>query len=368
LKQFAAQRHLLVMGPDCGTSLIGGVGIGFANAVRRGSVGAVGASGTGLQEFTSLVHNAGFGISQAIGTGSHDLSDKIGGLTTLAALQALENDPRTKSITLLSKPPGPRSLAAIIARMERCTKPVIGCFLGAHLEAGAAPEGLRFARTIDEAAHLAVVAAHGRQEELGDPATPDKRRQAGMESSAWAPEQKYLRGLFAGGTFCYQSQQILREAGIATHSNAPLNPGDILANPDNSIEHTLVDMGDDRYTLGRPHPMMDATLRSLRIQNESRDPKVAILLLDIILGYNAAMDPAGALLDAVRQARQAARERGGAISVVASVCGTDGDRQGLKRQVKSLQEGGVRVFPSNARATFYCCELLKERSHQNVGA
>ncbi len=366
LKQAAAQRHLLVMGPDCGTSLIGGVGVGFANAVRRGSLGAIGAAGTGLQEFTSLVHNAGFGISQAIGTGSHDLSDKIGGLTTLAALEALESDPLTKVITLLSKSAGPRTLASLITRVERCPKPVIGCFLGARPKAGGAQSSLQYADTIDEAARLAIRAAHGGLESRLDRLTPEEQELVDQERSSWAPEQKYLRGLFAGGTFCYQSQQILQAAGIATHSNAPLDPRYILANPDNSVEHTLVDMGDDRYTLGRPHPMIDASMRSQRILNESCDPQVAILLLDVILGYNASKDPAGELIGAIRQARQTARDRGDSLSLVASVCGTEGDVQGLKRQIHMLQEAGVRVFNSNARATLFCCELLKKRPGRNV--
>jgi len=366
LKQAAAKRHLLVMGPDCGTSLIGGVGIGFANAVRRGPIGAVGAAGTGLQEFTSLVHNAGFGISHAIGTGSHDLSDKISGLTTLAALEALEKDPSTKVITLLSKPVGPKTLAALIPRLGRCPKPVVGCFLGARPDAGVAQSSVQFAHTVDEAARLAIRAAHGSLESWADGLTPEEKALADQERSSWAPQQKYLRGLFAGGTFCYQSQQILRESGIATHSNAPLNPEYVLANPDNSVEHTLVDMGDDHYTLGRPHPMIDASARCQRILNESRDPQVAILLFDVILGHNASKDPAGELIDAIRQARQTAKDRGNPLSLVASVCGTEGDVQDLSRQIHLLQEAGVRVFNSNARATLFCCELLKSRQGRNV--
>jgi len=366
LKVSAARRHLLVMGPDCGTSLIGGVGIGFANVVRRGPIGAIGAAGTGLQEFTSLVHNAGFGISHAIGTGSHDLSDKIGGLTTLAALEALENDPATKVITLLSKPAGLKTRAALITRIGRCPKPVVGCFLGARPQVAVAQSNLQFARTIDEAARLAIRAAQGSLESWPDELTPEEQALADQERSSWAPEQKYLRGLFAGGTFCYQSQQILRDSGIATHSNAPLNPEYVLANPDNSVQHTLVDMGDDRYTLGRPHPMIDASARCQRILSESRDPQMAILLFDVILGYNASKDPAGELIDAIQQARETAKACGGSLSLVASVCGTEGDVQGLSRQTRLLKEVGVRVFSSNARAALFCCELLQKRQGCNV--
>ncbi len=359
LKQFAAQQGLLVMGPDCGTSLIGGVGIGFANAVSKGPIGVIGAAGTGLQEFTSQVHNAGSGISHAIGTGSHDLSDRIGGLTAFAALEALAADPQTKVIAMISKPPGARTLERLVERIKVCKKPVIGCFLGApKIEAGNA-KNYRWAGTIDEAVRLAIARAGGKPILSHDLFTAEEQAWTARERAAWSPGQRYLRGLFAGGTFCYQSQQIFRDAGIVIYSNAPLEPKYKLANPDHSLEHTLVDMGDDYYTLGKPHPMIDGTMRKQRILAESRDPQAAILLLDFILGYNASMDPVGELLDAVLEARRAAHQRGGALTVVASICGTDGDPQDLGLQTKMLQEVGVIMFPSNAKAASFCCELLK---------
>jgi len=359
LKQFAAQRGLLVMGPDCGTSLIGSASIGFANAVRKGCIGAIGAAGTGLQEFTSQVHNAGLGISHAIGTGSHDLSDKIGGLTAFAALESLEADPQTKVIAMISKPPGARTLERLIERIKVCKKPVIGCFLGTpKIEAGNAKNYQR-AGTIDEAVQFAIARTGGKPAPAQVSYTPQKMDLMAREKASWLPEQRYLRGMFAGGTFCYQSQQIFRDAGIAIHSNTPLDEQYKLANPDHSLEHTLVDMGDDYYTLGRPHPMIDGTMRRQRIRAESRDPQVAILLLDFILGYNASMDPVGELLDAILEARRAASQRGGALTVVASICGTDGDPQELGLQTKMLQEAGVIVFRSNAEAASFCCDLLK---------
>ncbi|MGB8981741.1 MAG: acyl-CoA synthetase FdrA [Anaerolineales bacterium] len=360
LKQFAAEKNLLVMGPDCGTSLIGGVGIGFANVVRRGPIGVIGAAGTGLQEFTSQVHNAGFGISHAIGTGGHDLSDEIGGLTTFTALAALEADPQTQVITVISKPPGAQTLARLTERFKTCTKPVIGCFLGAQIESRNHDGVLEYANTIDEAVRLAVNAAGGKH--LYDEAMfpPDELEWVVKEKSSWNSEQKYLRGVFAGGTFCYQSQQIFRDANITVHSNAPLDSKHKLADSDCSLGHTIVDMGADEYTVGRPHPMIDGTLRKQRILTESRDPQVAILLLDFILGYNASMDPVGELLDAIREAKRAAKTRGGKLTVVASVCGTGDDPQILNLQIKLLKEAGVFVFQSNARAAFFCTALLKQ--------
>jgi FdrA protein len=360
LKKLAAEKGLLVMGPDCGTSLIGGVGIGFANVVRRGPIGAIGPSGTGLQEFTSQVHNAGLGISHAIGTGSRDLSDKVGGLTTFAALDALEADPDTKVTAIISKPPNRHTLERLLKRIRMSKKPVVGCFLGARLEPSGTDRRFQSASTIDRAVHLAVAAVAGTVPSTRPLLVPQEEGWLVREKAAWSPEQKYLRGLFAGGTFCFQSQQVLKEAGIATYSNAPLDPTYALGDPDRSREHTVVDMGDEYYTLGRPHPMIDATLRRQRILAEGHDPQVAVLLLDFILGYNAAADPVGDLLDAIREARQTAQRRGRHLTVVASVCGTDGDPQDVRLQTKMLREAGVFVFQSNARAAAFCSELLKE--------
>jgi FdrA protein len=360
LKQFAMKKNLIVMGPDCGTSLIGGVGIGFANAIRRGSIGAIGASGTGLQEFTSQVHNAGFGISHAIGTGSHDLSGKIGGLTTLTALDALEAEPQTKVIALISKPPGTMTLAKLSERLKVCKKPVIGCFIGIQNKLAA---GTLFhqAGIIDDAVRLSIA-------QLGsEPAYPQNQfsspelEEIVDKTGSWSGQQKYIRGLFAGGTFCYQTQQIFRDAGIPVYSNAPLNPGYKLADPDRSIEHTMVDMGDDLYTLGKPHPMIDGTMRNQRILVEGHNAQVAILLLDFILGYNASTDPVGELLGAIIEAKQAAQKQGNTLTVVASICGTDDDLQNLSLQASRLQENGVIVFRSNAGAAHFCCNLIKRR-------
>ena len=358
LKQFAAQKGLLVLGPDCGTSLIGGVGIGFANSIRKGSIAAIGAAGTGLQEFTCQVHNAGYGISHAIGTGSNDLSDKIGGKTAFAALEALEVDPQTEVIALISKPPGAKTLERLIERFENVRKPVIGCFLGARLESKNASGIFQSARTIDEAVQLAIEGIGGKSI-LTLEISSQELAWIARERAAWLPEQKYLSGLFAGGTFCYQSQQLFRDAGITVFSNAPLDQKYKLVHPDRSFEHTMVDMGDEYYTQGRPHPMIDGTLRMQRILVESRNPELAILLLDFILGYNASTDPVGELLDAILQAKRVAQQRRGHLTVVASICGTEEDSQDLNLQIKMLQKAGVIVFRSNARAATFCCELLK---------
>jgi FdrA protein len=358
LKQFAAAQGLLVMGPDCGTSLIGGAGIGFANSVRRGPVGVIGAAGTGLQEFTSQVHLAGSGISHAIGTGSHDLSEKINGLTTLAALDALDADQQTRIIAIVSKPPAASTLAVLFERIKTCKKPVVGCFLGVNPVLLNGKPNFQPAETIDEAVRIAVASVNGQPAMPTVGLTEEDLAAIRMEKKRWLPEQKYLRGILAGGTFCYQSQQILRKAGITIHSNNPFDRKYLLADPDRSIENTIVDMGDDFYTIGRPHPMIDGAMRKRRILAESRDPQVAVLYLDFILGYNASMDPVGEMVEAIREAKRNSRQRGGTLTVVTSVCGTEADPQDLNLQMKMLQEAGALVFRSNALASAALCELL----------
>ena len=360
LKKRAAEQRLLVMGPDCGTALIGGIGIGFANVVRRGSIGAIAASGTGLQEFSCLVHAAGAGISHALGVGGRDLSDAVGGISTLRALDALEADPGTRVIVLVSKPPGERTRRLVDERLQACPKPVVTCFLGAPPSERSGRQGnVSRAGTMEEAARLAL-------ELSGAPAPARKEREDARfaaadverERSRWGRDQRFLRGLFAGGTFCYQAQQVLQDAGVRVSSNAPLAGNARLEDPERSVEHTVVDMGGDEFTVGRPHPMIDSTVRCQRILTESRDPSMAVLLVDCILGWCASADPARELAGAIRAARENAAQRGGYLTVVASVCGTDEDPQGLGGQIRVLEDAGAMVFASSRSAAEYAARLL----------
>ncbi len=359
LKRFAAERKLLVMGPDCGTSILGGTGIGFANAVRKGTIGALGPSGTGLQEFTTQIHNSGYGISHAIGTGSHDLSAEIGAITTIRALEILEEDPQTEVIAIIAKPPDRKVLEHLLARTKSCTKPVIGCFLGMSDLHNLAISGFHGARTIDDAVKMAIQITTGEEDLQKVGLTRQERESARKHRGNWSSEQRFLRGLFAGGTFCYQSQQILGKVGLAVYSNAPLDPQYKLVRSEESREHTLIDMGDDDYTLGRPHPMIDSTMRNQRILSEGQDPTVAVILLDFILGFNASKDPVGELLESILATKQTRKEQGGELTVVASICGTDRDPQDLNLQREMLEDAGVIVFQSNARAALFCSELLR---------
>ncbi len=350
LKQYASERGLIVMGPDCGTAIIGGIGIGFANVVRRGPIGVIGASGTGLQEFTTLVHRAGSGISHAIGIGSRDLSDQVGGISLLSALDALESDQSTKTIALLSKPPGPLTLANLIPRILQCPKPMVLCFLGRKKEPAPGDSPYQLTDTLDEAAALAVQNVTGQFPTGFESNVTRFAALASRELTAMNPSQRYVRGLFAGGTFCYQAQRLFLDAGLAAYSNAPVAENRKLPDPQKSQEHSLIDLGADEFTAGRPHPMMDSRLRRERILAESQDPEMAVLLLDFLLGFNSSADPAGELAPAIAAAKGEVKKRGGFLSVVASLCGTNEDPQGLDRQVARLEEAGVVILPSSAQA------------------
>ncbi len=246
------------------------------------------------------------GISHAIGTGSHDLSGKIKGLTTLAALEVLEANQETSVIAIISKPPDANTLAVLLDRIKTCKKPVVGCILGIDPGSLSGKPNFQPTRTIDEAAQLAVSLSKGQPSAPLVGLDPEMLAVIQQEKKGWSPEQKYLRGILAGGTFCYQSQQILGEAGITIHSNSPIESKNRLDHPDRSVGHTIVDLGEDFYMVGKPHPMIDGTMRQRRILAESHDPQVAVMYLDFILGYNASMDPVGELLDAILEAKRAA--------------------------------------------------------------
>ncbi|MBV9190725.1 MAG: hypothetical protein JO292_13570 [Betaproteobacteria bacterium] len=345
LKRDARDRGLIVMGPDCGTGYLGGAGIGFANVVRRGPIGIVGASGTGMQEFASLVHRAGSGISNGIGTGSRDPSDAIGAISTIAGVDALESDAATKVIAVISKPPGESAIAVLAERLRRCKKPVVTCFFGEGHD-----DRIKGVSTLDEAVGAALVAAGEKKPQFLESEEGALQRSASSEKAKLQPGRRYVRGFFAGGTLCYQAQSIFRRAGLSVYSNSPLHGMKELTDPYQSREHTFVDMGAETFVHGRPHPMIDATLRRRRLEQEARDPSVAVILLDFVLGSIASADPVSDLLGAI----QSIRTMG--ICVAASVCGTNEDRQSLEMQERSLRRAGAMVFASSAQAASFCRE------------
>ena len=349
LKQMAAEKGLLVMGPDCGTAIISGVGLGFANGVRRGPIGVVGAAGTGLQQVTSRIHQLGSGITHALGTGGRDLSQSVGAVTARQGLDLLSCDPDTRVIVLISKPPAPDVAENVLQVARSAGKAVVVDFIGRSPSARRVDD-LYFATSLDEAAELAV--------RLADGMTADRRPQA-ADVAYFVPGQKYLRGLFSGGTLAYEAQLVLQNYVPVVYSNAPLHKEHKLANSLVSQEHTIVDLGEDEFTVGRLHPMMDNGLRIRRLHQEANDPQVAIILLDVVLGYGAHPDPASELAPAIAQARAQAEQAGRYLEVVAVVTGTDQDPQNLQSQVQQLEAAGVRVETSNEAAARYVGQLVR---------
>lgn len=350
LKQAAAAQGLLVMGPGCGTAIVNGVGLGFANRVRRGPVGLVAAAGTGLQKTSARIHGLGSGVSHAIGTGGRDLSDAVGAVTARQGLDLLSRDPDTAVIVLLSKPPSDTVARDLLRMAQEAGKPVVVDFIG--YQAPARRMGsLRFASTLDEAARLAV--------ELSAKAGGRSERHTEPEPANFAPGQRYLRGLFSGGTLAYEALLLLQGYVPAVYSNAPLSEEHRLADSLVSQGHTVIDLGEDEFTVGRLHPMMDNDLRIRRLRQEAADPEVAIILLDVVLGFGAHPDPAGQLAPAIAEARAQAQQGGRQLEVVAVVVGTDEDPQDLDAQVKRLVEAGARVETSTEAAVGYAGRLLQ---------
>ncbi len=343
LKQEAQQRDLLVMGPDCGTAIVDGIPLAFANAVRRGPIGVIGASGTGIQQVTSLIDQYGLGVSHAIGTGGRDLKSEVGGATMLRAIDELDADPDTSVVVLVSKPPAREVADKVLARVRTADKPFVVCFLGAAVEP-AVSSGVIAARTLEEAAVLAVAAAQGKSLEIDVPDLPS------MRTTRFAPGQQFVRGLYSGGTFCYEATLLLSQSLGDVQSNTPVGTAAALGDVWSSDGHTLLDLGDDEFTRGRPHPMIDHRLRNERILQEATDPTVALILFDVVLGYGAHADPAAEMLPAVRAAQSLAERDGRRLGFVGFICGTARDPQGLARQEAALREAGVMLATSNAQA------------------
>jgi len=354
LKETAREKGLLVMGPDAGTAIINGVALGFADDVPPGPVGVVAASGTGLQAVTSYMARRGVGITQAIGTGGRDLSVAVGGIMMSEGFKALQADPESKIILLVSKPPAPEVAEKVLALVKESEKPTVVCFLGGDPEM-AKKAGAIAAETLEEAAVIAAALARGESYEDAMKSLAEQeealKAQAAELKKKLKPEQKYFRGLFTGGTFCYETQLILQKMLGPIASNAPVDKKMKLADSNKSEGHTAVDLGEDEFTVGRLHPMIDPTLRNRRIIHEAKDPETAVIFLDIVLGYGVHPDPAGAAVEAIAEAKQVAAADGREIIFIASVCGTEGDPQNAVAQEMKLEEAGVIVLPTNAAAT-----------------
>lgn len=354
LKKYARDQGLLLMGPGAGTTILNNVALGFANVLMRGPVGIVSAAGTGLQEVSTLLARHGVGISQGLGTGGRDLKKEVGGLMMLESLKALQQDEATSVIVLISKPPAEEVVRLILDQVSASVKPTVICFLGGDPSVLSNTPNVFPARTLYECALLAARLVRpeiGIVEELLASENIRLAERAGSLKAGRNPEQRYLRGLFSGGTLCYEAQVIWKKIlEEEVYSNAPLPGGTALADSTKSFEHTAVDLGEEEFTVGRPHPMIDNDLRIRRILQEARDPQVAVIMLDVVLGYGAHPDPASELGEAVEEAKRLARAEGRELAFVASVTGTEEDPQCRSRTAAMLERAGVIVCDSNSAA------------------
>lgn len=355
LKRLGRSRGLLVMGPDCGTAILDGMPLAFANVVRRGPVGLVGASGTGLQEVSTQLDRLGIGVSQLIGTGGRDLSPAVGGSSTVDALRLLGTDPATEVVVVVSKPPDEAVARRVLEVAGSLGKPVVAVLLGADV-AAMAPAGVHGATTLAEAALVAAQLAGAPAPACDasggtDPADTAATSRGDAGGQLDSGQRRWLRGLFSGGTLGYEAQLVLRDLGVTVASNAPA-PGSVRLGAGAAPEgHVVVDLGADEFTDGRPHPMIDPATRDRWVAEALEDPTVSVVLLDVVLGHGASGDPVAGLVPLL-----ASRPPG--PEVVAHVCGTDADPVPRRIVVDALRRAGVRVAVSNADAAQLAASCL----------
>jgi len=361
LKQKAVEKGLLMMGPDCGTAIINGVPLAFSNKVKKGPIGIVGASGTGTQEVSSLIGTFGSGVSQVIGTGGRDLKSEIGGLMMIQGMKALMADSDTEVIVLISKPPAPEVAKKILDMTKETKKPVVVDFIGGDREmikaAGAYP-----CTTLEDAALKAVALANHETPVDSDGFTMDEHEIDQLVQQAVSklkPDQVNLRGLYTGGTLADEAMKMLGNTFGGIYSNIPLEPEYEIKDLENLRGHVCLDLGEDQFTVGRPHPMIDPSTRSDRFITDI-DGTVAVCLIDVVIGYGSHEDPAGVVASSIKEVQQKLNSEGKSVIVVASITGTEGDPQGLETSQEKLEEQGIIVLPSNAQAVRFVQKVMSQ--------
>lgn len=350
LKEKAHKKGLLVMGPDCGTGIIKGVPIAFTNNVAPGKIGIVGASGTGIQEITTIIDRLGEGVTNAIGTGGRDLSEQIGAITMLDSISAMEEDKDTEVIVVISKPPAEKVRDYVVRRLRNFSKPVITLFLGEKPEFH--EENFYHAYTLDEAARIAVHLL--RKENI----QVDKFS-VSVSKSFLPKENKTIKGYYSGGTLAAEAAMIIRDT-LALSVPLGKQKGYML----NTSGHVVVDLGDDAYTQGKPHPMIDPTKRIELMKEAAQDKTTGVILFDVVLGYGSHRDMAGALLPAIRELQNDAKKQKRDLYFVTTICGTRRDYQDYDKQKKIMEDAGVIVCESNKQAVETAVALVGHKFHE----
>ena len=362
LKQYARDHGLLMMGPDCGLSFINGVAIGLCSKVRRGAIGIAAASGSGMQEVMNIVHRKGHGISHAIGVGGRDLKDAVGGITMLQSIDILESDPNTTVVVLISKPPQPKTIERILERVRSCKKPVVLQLINADLsglDLGHAVVSDSFAET----ANIAIALSQGKDYT----SSTETEKYAAVEALAkseaakMAPGQKYLRGIYCGGSLAEETITLAQSKLGPLYGNIAFSDDYLLKDPFSSYKDCMIDIGAEEFTLGRPHVAIDPAPRIERFRQEAADPDTAVILMDILLGYSLCEDPAGMLVDVIQQGKAEAESQGRYLCVIASICGSDLDPQNYEVQKKILEDCGVLVMENNGEASRLAASIIAAR-------
>ncbi|HEC65832.1 MAG TPA: acyl-CoA synthetase FdrA [bacterium] len=351
LKQIAVEKGLLIMGPDCGTAIVNNVVLGFGNVVNQGNIGLVAAAGTGLQQVSTLIHNEGYGISQAIGTGGNDLSKTVGGVMMIEGIKRLEHDDETKVIVLISKLPDQEICEKVLKIVRHSNKPVVVNFIGGDFK-NIKGQNYIVSTTLEDAATAACALVQGKQSNIRL-FTASRDEILSTTQSEWSrmsSNQKFVRGLYTGGTLSYEALVLLTPLLGDMFSNSPLNHHLKLEDSAKSKNHTCVDMGAEEFVIGRLHPMIDYTLRNQRIVKEGNDPETAVILLDVVLGYGSHDNPANELISPIQELQANTKRNGRYLPVIASIVGTDLDYQDLDKQKKLLEDLGVIIMPTNAQA------------------
>lgn len=344
LKRVALERGLLVMGPGAGTAMLGGAALGFANVVRQGPVRVVAAAGTGAQEVMTLLHRWGTGVSHVIGVGGRDVTENLGGVMMQAAIRA-RSSREERALLLVSKPPDPEVAQTILTELEGRT--AVCAFMGLR-EQLQPPTGVTVTRTLEDAA-LRILDLLGMAVPNVTEGLADQVRKATADLPS---ERRSVRGVFSGGSMCYESMVVLSDYLGPIHSNTPLQPDWGLPAPRGA--HVCLDLGEEEYTRGHPHPMIDPLARADELRTAADDETTGVVLLDVVLGYGAHDDPAGELAPVLSEIT--GRSEG--PLVVTYLLGTEDDPQGADRQTQVLRRAGCLIAPTATRAALMAAAIV----------
>ena len=362
MKELAREKGLLCMGPDCGVANINGSALVLASINNRGPFGICGATGTGIQHVAAILHECGTGVSQTIGTGGNDLKEKVGGIMMQMGIDALEADSETKYIILISRKPADSVLEPLYQKIEKCTKPVVVFFMGEDKETVEKRGGI-YASNLDDCAEKALnlIGKTFKKE------TDEEIREIAKKACENRPSsQRYLRGLYTGGTYMDEAMRAMTGVIGDIYSNAPLEERLRLSDSTVTKENSCIDYGEEEFTQGRPHPAIDPSIRKPFILKEAMDKEVAVIILDFILTPPGHMDPCGYVLDDVKKAMEEAEKEGRKLVVIGVVLGTDADLQNKSEQVTKMKDAGVIMAKTNYSAALIASEIVRiQREKRN---